>query len=92
MSSIDELEIFDNSKPLMTILKDASDVFGPVGDYRGMRVQWEDFFVHKGIKADKDNRLNALFEVTAQVLYHYKDSPHILLTLDITQRKASKAH
>lgn len=79
ISGIKKLDRYDNGDlkhPIVVILKDSSDLFGPVGDYRGIRNQWEAFCIENNIrstiKAYKDNRFNGLFEVSAQVFHHHK--------------------
>lgn len=46
LDSVRKLDMFstpskEQKHPVTLILKDASDLFGPVGDYRGLRNQWE---------------------------------------------------
>ena len=59
-----------------------SEVFGPVGDYLGLRDLWEVHCANHGIKSKigsyKDNRFNGLFETSAQILHHRKDFLYIL--------------
>ena len=56
------------------VVRTASDVFGPVGEYIGVRDQWEAHCKAEGIKSIignyKDNRFNALFETSAEVFIH----------------------
>ena len=59
-----------------------SEVFGPVGDYLGLRDLWEVHCANHGIKSRigsyKDNRFNGLFETSAQILHHKEDFLYIL--------------
>lgn len=75
----------DFKHPITVLLRNASDLFGPVGDYRGLRNQWEAYCMEKGIKSFiksyKDNRFNGLFEVAAQVFHHHEDFIYILSSL-----------
>ena len=81
--------MFDSSDfrhPLTVVLNDASDVFGSVGDHRGLRMHWNGYCLERGItstiKKYKDNRFNGLFEVAAQVFHHHDDFLHILTSLN----------
>ena len=72
----------DYKHPINVLLKYASDLFGPVGDHRGLRPQWEAHCAANNIKSTiksyKDNRFNGLFEVSAQVFHHHQDFINIL--------------
>ena len=64
------------------VLWDASVLFAPVGDYRGLRPQWQGLCKKKQQKSwiqnYKDNRFNGLFEVAAQVFHHHQDFVQLL--------------
>ncbi|GFO29846.1 hypothetical protein PoB_005635100 [Plakobranchus ocellatus] len=85
MNEIKVYESSENKHPVTTLLKDASDLFGPVGDHRGVGNQWEAFCMERNfksvIKPYKDNRFNGLFEVAAQVFHHHDDFLSILTSL-----------
>ena len=59
-----------------------SEVFGPVGDYLGLRDLWEVHCSNHGIKSKigsyKENQFNGLFETSAQILHHRNDFLYIL--------------
>ena len=59
-----------------------SEIFGPVGDYLGLRDVWEAHCAEHGIKSRigqyKDNRFNCLFETSAQVLHHLEEFRFLL--------------
>ncbi|GFN75763.1 sodium leak channel non-selective protein-like [Plakobranchus ocellatus] len=80
--------------PVTVLLKDASDLFGPVGDYRGLRNQWEAFCFEKGIKSTiksyKDNRFNGLFEVSAQLFHHHVDFLYLLDSIPSKNNKQTR--
>ena len=82
LKSLNDLNSGQAKHPLLLLLRDAADLFGPVGDYRGCRNIWEGFCIEKGIKSTiqnfKDNRFNGLFEVSAQVYHHHRDFLTIL--------------
>ncbi|GFR67624.1 1-phosphatidylinositol 3-phosphate 5-kinase-like [Elysia marginata] len=68
--------------PLEKFLKYASDIFGPVGDYRGVRDVWLEDCRQRNVKSIvsnyKDNRFNGLFHVSGQIFYHHFDFIRIL--------------
>ncbi|GFS06836.1 hypothetical protein ElyMa_002974600 [Elysia marginata] len=61
LKDVTDLPQNEQTHPIMVMLRDASDLFGPVGDYRGLRNQWEALVIRDGMKswigAYKDNRL-----------------------------------
>jgi len=67
---------------ILRVPRVASDIFGPVGDYLGMRDVWLQHCSQLGIKSKigpyKDNRFNAMFETSAQLLHHLKDFNYLL--------------
>ncbi|GFO32659.1 hypothetical protein PoB_005916400 [Plakobranchus ocellatus] len=80
--------------PITCLLRDASDIFGPVGDYRGVRNLWEGYCSKKEIKSEiknyKDNRFNGLFEVSAQVFHHHQDFLTILTSMKTKNMKQAR--
>ena len=68
-----------------------SEIFGPVGDYLGLRDLWEVHSANHGIKSRigsyKDNRFYGLFETSAQILHHRKDFLYILTLRTSADRK-----
>jgi hypothetical protein len=62
-----------------------SEVFGPVGDHHGVRDRWEAHCSRHGIKnfvsAYKDNRFNALFRSSAELIHHRDDFISVLQTV-----------
>ncbi|GFO29845.1 hypothetical protein PoB_005635000 [Plakobranchus ocellatus] len=87
-------ESSENKHPVTTLLKDASDLLGPVGDHRGVGSQWEAFCMEKNLKSVikpyKDNRFNGLFEVAAQVFHHHDDFLRILTALNSLNAKQAR--
>ena len=88
----------EQKHPLPLFLHNASAIFGPCGDYKGLRNQWEGFCMKKEqkslIKNYKDNRFNGLFEVAAQVFHHRQDFLAVLEmqpSLNFTQAKLQKS-
>ncbi|GFR60822.1 hypothetical protein ElyMa_003541400 [Elysia marginata] len=94
LSKLKEYESGMYKHPVTTMLCDASYIFGPVGDHRGVRMQWEAFCMGKGIKSTiqnyKDNRFNGLFETAAQVYHHLEDFLTILSTLKSKNAKQTR--
>ena len=84
----------DYRHPINVLLKYASDLFGPVGDHRGLRPQWEAHCAANNIKSTiksyKDNRFNGIFEVSAQVFHHHQDFINILESLKSLNFKQAK--
>ena len=68
--------------PIEKFLKYASDIFGPVGDYRGVRDVWLEDCRQRNVKSIitnyKDNRFNGLFHVAGQIYHHHLDFIRIL--------------
>ena len=81
----DKLEQFGSFRPdqvAQRVIKATSDVFGPVGEFLGLRDLWEAHCAQHGIKSRisnyKDNRFNGLFQTAAQVLHHVQDFIYVL--------------
>ena len=99
LSSLSKLEIIPRNElkhPIATLLRDASDVFAPVGDYRGLRQQWEGLCIERGIKSIiklyKDNRFNGLFEIAAQVYHHHQEFIYLLESNPAKNNKQAKVY
>ena len=73
---------FRNDNIVERVALTTSEVFGPVGDFLGLRDLWEVHCATHGIKSKigsyKDNRFNGLFATSAQVIHHRKDFLYIL--------------
>ena len=69
----------------------AAEVFGPVGDHHGVRDRWEAHCSTAGIKSHmsnyRDNRFNALFRSSAEVLHHHQDLLTVLNTVQTPNLK-----
>ena len=77
-----QFRTFRNDNIVERVALTTSEVFGPVGDFLGLRDLWEVHCATHGIKSKiasyKDNRFNGLFATSAQVLHHRKDFLYIL--------------
>ncbi|XP_064648481.1 uncharacterized protein LOC135500761 [Lineus longissimus] len=80
------------SKPAVErIALSASQIFGPEGDYLGLRDKWEAHCQHENIKSCiesyKDNRFNGLFAVAAQIVAHRSDFIKVLEAVEKPNKK-----
>ena len=99
MNALKKLDFIPNQEhkhPVPVMLWDAAALFGPTGDYRGLRNQWEALCLQKGekscIKSYKDNRFNGLFEVAAQVFHHHLDFVQLLESQPSNNTKQTKLY
>ncbi|KAH3725616.1 hypothetical protein DPMN_051463 [Dreissena polymorpha] len=77
----DSMPVFKNWSKKQTLIervaKTTSDIFGPAGDHLGVRDKWEAHCSRNGTRSFignyKDNRFNALFQTSAEILFHRKD-------------------
>ena len=84
----DALPVFKMWSKKGTVLERAirttSDIFGPAGDHHGLRDRWEAYCVNRGIKSTignyRDNRFNALFQTSAEIILHREDFLEVLST------------
>ncbi|KAK3743350.1 hypothetical protein RRG08_061286 [Elysia crispata] len=99
MNALKKLDFIPNQEhkhPVPVMLWDAAALFGPIGDYRGLRNQWEALGLQKGekscIKSYKDNPFNGLFEVAAQVFHHHLDFVQLLESQPSNNTKQTKLY
>ena len=73
------------------VARTVSDIFGPAGDHYGLRDKWEAYCAHNGIKTIignyRDNRFNALFQTSAEILLHSKDMLTVISTIQHPNQK-----
>ena len=82
----DALPIFKTWSKKSTALergvRTTSDVFGPAGDHHGLHDRWEAYCLHRCIKSTignyRDNRFNAIFQTSAEIILHREDFLEVL--------------
>ena len=81
----------DFSSALERTVRMASEVFGPVGEHTGVRDRWEAYCGSRGIKSFvsnyRDNRFNALFRASAEVVHHREQFIDVLQSVKTPNKK-----
>ena len=58
-------------------VRTTSDIFGPAGDHHRLHDCWEAYCLNRGIKSTirnyRDNRFNAIFQTSAEIILHHED-------------------
>ena len=67
------------------MVRTTSEIFGTAGDHIGLYDRWEAYLSKQGIKSTignyRDNRFNALFQTSAEIMLHRQDFLEVLSTV-----------